>query len=416
VPYAQLLSLTSYHDNEMLERVEAGISLLNYRGHGSVANWGAGILSTTQAHQDAWENDDKPIIILSMDCLDGRFTFPGSPGLGETYHRLENVGSTAHWSSSGLGLSDEHSILHSSFYEGLFTAGLTTLGDAVQYARLRYHLSGKPSSLLYSFILLGDPAMQLMRPDLQLSQQLTTAGQILPGDEIELQLEIANEGLYPALTSLVMQLPPQLTFVSASANVTQTVVAAGQTVTLTLDYGGGFRNRGLPHGETAVINLTLQVDSTYGGGTVAVTSTAHTPGLSLTADGKQATTQVFVFSPTVVLEPFVGSSVQGGVRLEWTTVAEFNTQGFWVERGTAGPAGPFTRLSAIGLIPATGSGAAGADYAALDNAAQKNQTYWYRLVEQKTEGFPFERLLQPVITVTFDPSLSYLYLPAIVKP
>jgi hypothetical protein len=401
---------------EMVSRINAGISILNYRGHGSVNNWGGRILRTTSAHIDEWQNIDNPIVILSVDCLDAYFTWTGNPGLGETYHKIADKGSAAHWAATGLGTTPEHSILHNNFYRGLFDQGQTAIGDTIKYAKLQYFLSGAHRSQLYSFTLHGDPAMQLMRPDLQLSQQLTTAGQILPGTEIELQLEIANEGLYPALTSVVTQLPPQLTFVSASADVGLTVAAAGQTVTLTLNYGGSFPNRGVPYGETAVINVTLQVDPTYGGGTVAVTSTAQTPGLSLTADGKQATTQVFVFSPTVELNPFVGYSVQGGVRLEWTTVAEFNTQGFWVDRSTDGPGGPFTRLSAIGLIPATGSGAAGADYTALDGAAQKNQTYWYRLVEQKTEGFPLERLLEPVISITFDPPLSYLYLPAIVKP
>jgi hypothetical protein len=155
---------------EMVSRINAGISILNYRGHGSVTHWGGRILRTTAAYVNEWQNVDRPVVILSVDCLDGYYAWPGNPGIGETYHKIANKGSAAHWSATGLGTTLEHSVLNNNFYRAVYDQGLTTIGGAIDYAKLRYFLSGSHRSQLYSFNLHGDPAMQLVAADLHLHQ------------------------------------------------------------------------------------------------------------------------------------------------------------------------------------------------------------------------------------------------------
>ncbi len=152
---------------QMSAQLVTGLSVFNYRGHGSVSNWGNGILESTNL--DFWLNDGKPVVLISADCLDGFFTWPNRPGLGEEFlKKLPNRGSAAHWSSAGLGYTVEHTVLHEGFYNAIFRGNRTAAGDAVNYAKVQYLASNGHPSEAYSFNLLGDPAMKVLNPGTKL--------------------------------------------------------------------------------------------------------------------------------------------------------------------------------------------------------------------------------------------------------
>ena len=136
-----------------------GARIINYRGHGGNDDW-AGNLVTAQ-HDAEWANVGQPGIILSADCLDGNFVKSGQHTLGESFMKLDlNRGSAAHWSSTGLGYSTEHTVLHKGFYDGIYQQGHTRIGDAIQYSKNNYiAVNGGHISEPYSFVLQGDPAM-----------------------------------------------------------------------------------------------------------------------------------------------------------------------------------------------------------------------------------------------------------------
>ncbi len=144
-----------------------GTLFLNYRGHGSIQYW-MGDPHLLDINSDFWSNNDRPVVILSADCLDGHFAWPGAPSLSETFFNLQDtghpVGSAAHWSSSGLGYTGEHTVLLTYLYDGVFRDSMFEIGNATNDAKLRYDLSGLNDSELYSFILQGDPAMVLILP------------------------------------------------------------------------------------------------------------------------------------------------------------------------------------------------------------------------------------------------------------
>jgi hypothetical protein len=141
-----------------------GVSILNYRGHGSADRWAnEEIITSFPDSTVRWANAQKPVVILSADCLDGNFAFPGFNALSTTLLTLPAAkgGAAAFWSSAGLGFTSEHSILHRGFYDGLFQQNLLTIGDAINYAKLTYYQRGYHDSELFSFMFQGDPAMHM---------------------------------------------------------------------------------------------------------------------------------------------------------------------------------------------------------------------------------------------------------------
>lgn len=148
----------------MFPAINAGAHVVNYRGHGSIGRWASEPIMTT-SDTVWWNNTNKPTIVLSADCLDAYFAWPGFPGIGETFLRYDfsgsRHGSAAQWSSTGLGFTSEHTVLHAGFYDAAFVHYAQTIGSAIDYAKLNYYQLGQDVSELYTFTLHGDPAMNL---------------------------------------------------------------------------------------------------------------------------------------------------------------------------------------------------------------------------------------------------------------
>lgn len=146
---------------EMFKQINTvGASIMNYRGHGSVTAWGKPyILDVTMT--DFWQNSDRPVVLLSADCLDGYFAASYKEGLGETFIGLSGTrGTAAHWSSTGLGFTFEHTPLARGFYEAIFNEHILPIGDAINYSKIAYLGAGYDVSEAHAFTLLGDPAMK----------------------------------------------------------------------------------------------------------------------------------------------------------------------------------------------------------------------------------------------------------------
>jgi uncharacterized repeat protein (TIGR01451 family) len=239
-----------------------GVTFMNYRGHGSITDWAEEeILSNTDT---GWwyptVGDPHPLILLSMDCLDGNFAWPGISGLGETFHKLDGAGSVAHWSSTGLGFTSEHTILQKGFYDGLFAIGLLQIGEAINYAKTVYYQGGNDLSEMYGFTLQGDPAMLLMRPEMQM-EKVAQVFSIEPGEQFDFTLQVTNNGLYAATPIVVDELPAGLSYVAHTADVPVTFNISGNTLTFTYD-------QQLAYGEMGTITLTTLLDPTYNGDTI----------------------------------------------------------------------------------------------------------------------------------------------------
>ncbi len=138
--------------------------IVNYRGHGSISTWAQNIIS--RDNTNLWANFNRPVVILSADCLDSNFVFvEQAQSLSETFLMMEGAGSAAHWGSSGLGFSREHTVLHLGFYDAIHEQGNTRIGDVINSSKTNYIEGfGGHNSEIYSFTLHGDPAMYLVNP------------------------------------------------------------------------------------------------------------------------------------------------------------------------------------------------------------------------------------------------------------
>lgn len=188
---------------DIVNKINSGLGILNYRGHGSIHGWGAsdGIMSVND--QDAWENNGDPIVIISADCLDGHFAWVTDGAFSNTFLRLaERRGTAAHWSSTGLGYGFEHDVLLRYLYEGMFDIGIGRIGDLTNYSKTNYNNDGYNSAEMYSFVLQGDPAMLLYPTvdattgDIAGALGMTPAEQVdgNPGNTVQQTITVINPG------------------------------------------------------------------------------------------------------------------------------------------------------------------------------------------------------------------------------
>ena len=355
--------------DKMYETIDiTGTLILNYRGHGSIDQWASPAI-TKYNHVGRWQNMGEPVMLLSADCLDGYFSLPGTTGLGESFLSIENAGTAAHWSSSGLGYSFEHTVLHRGFYQALFDHNITKLGDMITYSKIEYLNGGYDSSEARAFTLLGDPAMYFMRPDVSL-EKTTAQADMNPGDTVTFTLTVQNDGIYPSDLTITDTLPVGMSYVSATASVTMTTVITGNIITFTF-------SDDLAWQETILITLTAQISPTYTG--LALNNLAETTGTGEDLNLSNQTDTALVtmdgcngIAPTA---PDVsGQQVSNGWQLMWAD-SPLNV-GYGIYRDTD----PY--LNSKSLLETIGAGSG--NY--VDETAVSGQNYYYQVEAQNCDS------------------------------
>ncbi len=276
-----------------------GATIINYRGHGATDNWGGSILTTSDV--DNFTNTQRPFVIITGNCLDGKYNNPEKQGLGETLLRAKNaqgigVGAAAHFGSTGLGLSSEHSAIIGAFYDELFNQGITTIGGATTYAKIYYgSLPGAYDSLIYSYVVGGDPAMQLFRPNLSLAHSANTAA-AAPGEEVRYQLDISNFGVYPSHASVEHLLPDGFHFITATSSIEVDIKDDGNPLQFDIQFGEGLRNKGIPRNETATVVITAFITPTISLGAKSADASVTGTGLDYVPGNEQDQAEVMVLN------------------------------------------------------------------------------------------------------------------------
>jgi len=103
-------------------------------------------------------------VFLEMTCYTSRFSDPDGATLDESLLRHEGGGAVATWGSTTLGRTLGHNIMHQKFFDVVFNDAITTtrIGPAADAAKLYlYDHNSTDRDLIDTFILLGDPAMDL---------------------------------------------------------------------------------------------------------------------------------------------------------------------------------------------------------------------------------------------------------------
>jgi hypothetical protein len=139
---------------------QTGALFVTYIGHASLNGWGDESF-LVNAHVPSLNNLDRLPIILSLDCLDGYWIYPGTSGLMETMLRAANGGSVASFSPTGLGVATGHDQLERGLLNAVFRQGVARLGAAALAGKAALYSSGQSYDLIDTFTVFGDPALRL---------------------------------------------------------------------------------------------------------------------------------------------------------------------------------------------------------------------------------------------------------------
>jgi uncharacterized repeat protein (TIGR01451 family) len=144
---------------DILTAINSGQALVNYLGHGSEEQWsGSDIFDTTSV--SSLTNGSQLPVFLIMDCLNGFFQDVYAQPLAVTLVLAPNGGAVAALASSGLNQAPPQTALDSLVVQNALSAKGTTLGAALVKAKSQI----TDPDVRRTFILFGDPAMQVKQP------------------------------------------------------------------------------------------------------------------------------------------------------------------------------------------------------------------------------------------------------------
>ena len=278
--------------NGMFEQINDGVLIAHYLGHGQVDSWaGEGIL--TSADLGTFTNADKPFVQISGNCLDGNYAWVGKQSIAESMLAYSDGGSVAHWGNSGLGYLLEHQIMHLHFTKALEDKGITRIGNAVNYAKNEYLKIGFYAPQAYSSILMADPAMQLIHPELETGIE-ADVDLIDPGQEVTFSTRVTNTGLHASPATVTYTVPAWVTIdeaLTSNGSVVELRSAESQVI---------MQTPALAFGESATLSVTVRVLSWETPKQFAASVVVEGEGFEadLGNNSAEKTIRVTTFSPT----------------------------------------------------------------------------------------------------------------------
>jgi hypothetical protein len=151
--------------NEVInKRVEKGSLIINYVGHGGELGWAHERILEIPDIQ-AWRNLANMPVFVTATCEFSRYDDPERVSAGEWVFLNKNGGGIALFTTSRLTYAGTNKELLVNFYSSIFkkTAGqYLKLGDLLVASK---YMMGSGANV-HAFVLLGDPALQMDYPDL----------------------------------------------------------------------------------------------------------------------------------------------------------------------------------------------------------------------------------------------------------
>ena len=169
--------------NDILDRIDAGSLIVNFSGHAHLQGW------TGESIFDVGDivtltNAGKYPFMVSMSCLTGYFAYPEAwtSSLVEVLLRADEKGAAAALMPTGMTTTAGQHVMNTALFEAIFTEDMRTLGLAIAAAKQQLLANGNAyfEQVSATFLLFGDPAMQLKVP--------------MPRRPVELKAEFRNRG------------------------------------------------------------------------------------------------------------------------------------------------------------------------------------------------------------------------------
>ena len=172
-------------------QIESGSLLVNYTGHGGPLGWTQErILEIDQIRN--WNNIENMPLFMTATCKFSYFDNPDQVSAGEELLLNPNGGAIALFSTTRLVYSQPNYNLNTKFIENIFTTPsgeFLRLGDLFKITKQQ---SGT-SSNNRNFILLGDPALRLAYPKLNV-ETISIADTLKALSEVQVSGQITTNG------------------------------------------------------------------------------------------------------------------------------------------------------------------------------------------------------------------------------
>jgi hypothetical protein len=151
-------------NTEIVNDLNGGSALVGYFGHGSVTQWGKDNLFTVK-DVATLQNGDRLPVVINMTCLAGLFTHPRVQSLAETLLWKADGGAVAVLAPTSLTLSNDQSFLSKALVQTYLKDRSARLGEVFLQAQRAVPTDGAGAQdVLRTFLLFGDPALQIVQP------------------------------------------------------------------------------------------------------------------------------------------------------------------------------------------------------------------------------------------------------------
>ncbi len=143
--------------------INNGSLLVNYSGHGNRDFWAQEKIYKP-SNITGLNNTNKLPIVTIANCLNGYFV-AGDAAMSEYFLDRAGKGGVAVWADTSLNFPTGHKLLMGGFYDAIFQEDKYSLGQATTEAKINaYAQSSAWGELVETFVLFGDPAMQIGIP------------------------------------------------------------------------------------------------------------------------------------------------------------------------------------------------------------------------------------------------------------
>ncbi|TNE73431.1 hypothetical protein EP331_04435, partial [bacterium] len=148
---------------DLSEIINSGTFILQFYGHSSPDSW-----DLLTDNPDAYQNQGKSAIVLSLGCYSGLFTTASSRVISEQFVFAPNA-AVAFIGGSGQGIPTALENYSEYFYRAIFNDTLPTLGEVDQLSRINMirkflNISTADLALIQNTNIIGDPSLQLAYP------------------------------------------------------------------------------------------------------------------------------------------------------------------------------------------------------------------------------------------------------------